>query len=232
MAKKINLIAMDGPAASGKTTIGEKIAQALNFFFLDTGVMYRAVTFAALDQLKTVDNESDVTRLSQSIKIEINVPSVKDGRSMDVLVDGVDVTWGIRTPEVESKVSKVSAYGGVRTALTEQQRRIGLRGNMVMVGRDIGTIVFPDANKKFYLDASPEERARRRYNEVHKRGVKTSYDDILLSIKRRDEIDSSRSIAPLKPAEDAQIIDTNGKTIDQVVEETLQLITQKTKSVA
>ena len=220
----VNLIAIDGPAASGKSTLAELIANKLNYFFFDTGVMYRAVALAALEQIKDLDDEEKVTDLANHIQIDVQPASVKDGRVMDVLVDGKDVTWQIRTPEVDHKVSKVSAYAGVRKAMTEQQRRIGKRGNMVMVGRDIGTVVFPDAQYKIYLEASPEERARRRFVEVQKRGESTSYDDILASIRKRDAVDSSRAVAPLKPAEDAYVLDSDGKTIEVVLEEVLKIL--------
>lgn len=228
----INLIAIDGPAASGKSTLAEKIAERLGYFFFDTGVMYRAVTLAALQQIKGVENEKAVTELANIIQIDVQPPSQADGRSVDVLLDGVDVTWQIRTHEVDRTVSKVSAYAGVRKAMTDQQRRIGQRGNMVMVGRDIGTVVFPDAKEKIYLDASPEERARRRFTEVQSRGEATTYDEILASIKRRDEIDSSRAVAPLKPAADAKVINSDGKSIDEVVDEALRYLCRESKNVA
>ena len=190
MAPK-NLIAIDGPAASGKTTLAEIIAQKLGYFYFDTGVMYRAATLEAIERLGSVDDEEKVSELAAGIRIDVRTPTVLDDRRMDVLVDGKDVTWEIRTPLVDRNVSKVSAYKDVRTALTEQQRRIGARGDMVMVGRDIGTVVFPDASKKIYLDASPEERAMRRYKENLCRGGKSTYEDILHSIRNRDKIDSS-----------------------------------------
>jgi cytidylate kinase len=130
----INLIAIDGPAASGKSTLAEKIAHELGFFYFDTGVMYRAVTLAALRQNILVEDETSVSSLASSIQIDVQKPSQADGRMMDVFVNGEDVTWQIRTPEVDRNVSKVSAYAGVRKAMTEQQRRIGERGQMVMVG--------------------------------------------------------------------------------------------------
>ena len=228
----INLIAIDGPAASGKSTLAERIAKKLGYFYFDTGVMYRAVTLAALERVKHVDDELKVTELANQIQIDVQPPSVEDGRVMDILVDGTDVTWKIRTPEVDHKVSKVSAYAGVRKAMTEQQRRIGARGNMVMVGRDIGTVVFPDAAYKLYLEASPEERARRRFIEVQKRGENTSYDEILASIKKRDAVDSSREVAPLKAAADAHVIDSDGKTIEDVVDEALAILSLDSRNVA
>ena len=219
-----NIIAIDGPAASGKSTLAEIIAQKLGYFYFDTGVMYRAATLEALERFKSVDNEVKVSELASQIQIDVQAPTVLDDRRMDVLVDGKDVTWEIRTPIVDKNVSKVSAYKGVRDALTEQQRRIGSRGNMVMVGRDIGTVVFPDASKKIFLDASPEERAMRRYKENLCRGGKSSYEDILISIKNRDKIDSSRSVAPLRIAEDACIINSDGKTVAQVVAEAMDYL--------
>ncbi len=225
------VIAIDGPAASGKSTLAEILAQKLGFFYFDTGVMYRAVTLAALDEFGNVDDEKSITELSYRIQIDVRPPSQKDGRVMDVLVDGRDVTWEIRTPRVDQNVSPVSAYRGVRTAMTEQQRRIGRRGDVVMVGRDIGTVVFPDARYKIYLDASAEERARRRYAEIVARGDSGSFEEILASIRRRDKIDSTRDIAPLKPAKDAIIIDTDGKTIDEVVQEALSYLNIKPKNV-
>ncbi len=228
----INLIAIDGPAASGKSTLAEIIAKKLGYFYFDTGVMYRAVTLAALVRLNSVDDEEKVTQLSNLIQIDVQPPSKQDGRVMDVLVDGEDVTWKIRKPEVDHNVSKVSAYSGVRKAMTDQQRRIGIRGNMVMVGRDIGTVVFPDAAHKIYLEASPEERARRRFVEVQKRGESASYEDILASIKKRDAVDSSRAVAPLKPADDAKVIDSDGKTIDEVVDEALRILSHDSENVA
>jgi CMP/dCMP kinase len=225
MAPK-NLIAIDGPAASGKSTLAEIIAQKLGYFYFDTGVMYRAATLEALERFGNVDDEQKVSELAGKIQIDVQAPSVLDDHRMDVLVDGRDVTWEIRTPLVDKNVSKVSAYKDVRTALTEQQRRIGARGNMVMVGRDIGTVVFPDAKKKIYLDASPEERAMRRYKENLCRGGKSTFEDILASIRNRDKIDSSRVVAPLRIADDACIINSDGKTVDQVVSEAMNYLAQ------
>lgn len=225
------VIAIDGPAASGKSTLAEKLAKRLGFFYFDTGVMYRAVTLAVMEHGMHVDDEGAVTELANQITIDVQPPSKKDGRVMDVLVDGKDITWEIRTPIVDLNVSRVSAYAGVRTAMTNQQRRIGMRGDVVMVGRDIGTVVFPDAVYKIYLDASPEERASRRFKEKIARGENASYDEILSSIKRRDQIDSTRAIAPLKAAQDAIIIDTDGKTIEEVLEETLSYLHIKPKNV-
>lgn len=217
-------IAVDGPAASGKSTIAELLAQSLGYLYFDTGVMYRAVTLAALRQLERVTDERAVTHLAETVHIDVREASQDDGRKSDVLLDGVDITWEIRAPEVDANVSVVSAYPGVRVAMTEQQRRIGKRGKVVMVGRDIGTVVLPDADLKVYMDASVEERARRRYDEVRQRGEAADYEAILTSMWRRDEIDSTRKVAPLRPAEDAVIVSTDGLSIEQVLEKIQALV--------
>lgn len=219
-----NTIAIDGPAASGKSTAGEMLALRLGYLFFDTGILYRAVTLAALQQLHAVGDEQRVDRLAEEVQIDVRKPSLEDGRKVDVYLDGVDVTWDIRTPTVEADVSQVSAYPGVRLAMIDQQRRIGRRGQVVMIGRDIGTVVLPDADLKVYLDASAEERARRRYAENIKRGIDTPYEEILRSIRNRDTIDSTRAVAPLKPADDAVIVNTDGMTIDEVVDRLYALV--------
>ena len=217
-------IAIDGPAASGKTTLGMLLAEALCYLFLDTGVMYRAVTWAALQRGVALDDEQALKDLAESADIDVRLPSKADGRTSDVLIDGQDVTWEIRLPEVEANVSVVSAYPGVRRALTVQQHRIGSRGRIVMVGRDIGTVVMPDADLKIYLDASMEERARRRYEEVRRRGEQASLEVILRGIRERDRIDSSRQLAPLRPAENAVILNSDGLDAREVLEEVLALV--------
>lgn len=221
-------IAIDGPAASGKSTLGKLLADGLGYLFFDTGVMYRAVTWAALEHSLPIQDEAAVTLLAEEAVIDIQPPSKPDGRNCDILIDGRDVTWDIRSAEVERHVSPVSVYPGVRQALTLQQRRIGLRGKVVMVGRDIGTVVLPEAELKIYLIASAEERARRRYNEVVARDGHASYEAILATIRQRDQIDSTRVVAPLRPAADAVILDTDQMDVQQVLEAVRSLI-QKTK---
>lgn len=221
------IIAMDGPAASGKSTVGILLAKKLDYLYFDTGIMYRAVTWAALQQLNAVNDEGQVVKLAETVQIDVRPPSQTDGRQVDVLLDGVDITWDIRRPEVEANVSQVSAYGGVRTAMTAQQRRIGQRGRVVMVGRDIGTVVLPEAELKIYLDASVEERARRRCEELRQRGQPADYEKILAAMKKRDRIDSTRAIAPLRPANDAVRICSDGISAEQVVEKILELIENK-----
>jgi len=220
---KPSTIAIDGPAASGKTTVGKQLADYLGYLLFDTGLMYRAVTWAALHQQVPVNDEALVTELANLIKIDVLPPTKKDGRTCDVEVDGIDVTWEIRKHEVDANVSVVAAYPGVRKAMTVQQRRVGMRGKVVMVGRDIGTVVLPEANLKIYLDASVEERARRRLVELQSRGESADMDAILTSMRRRDEIDSTRDVAPLRPADDAIIIDSDHLDAQQVLEKLIDL---------
>ena len=218
-----SIIAIDGPAASGKSTLGLKIAEALGYLFFDTGVMYRAVTWIALDHDIDVKDEKKVTALAEETPIDVAPASRPDGRACDVLVAGKDITWETRLPAVDANVSVVSAYRGVRAALSRQQRRIGQRGKVVMVGRDICTVVLPEADLKIYLDASAEERAKRRFEEMSARGVKVSYDDILAKVIERDRIDSTRDVAPLKAADDAVVIDSDRMNVEEVFEKVMAL---------
>lgn len=213
------IVAIDGPAASGKTTIANRLAADWNYLFFDTGVMYRAVTWLALQKDISTKDEEAVSAIAYQVKIDVLPPSQEDGREYDVIADGIDVTWFIREQRVDKKVSRVSAYPGVRKALTIQQRRIGLRGEVIMVGRDIGTVVLPEADLKVYLDASVEERARRRYQQRLDRGEKPDYDKILKTLQKRDRIDSTREVAPLCAADDAVIINTDNLDIAEVVSE-------------
>lgn len=220
-------IAIDGPAASGKSTLGAALAQHLGYLYFDTGVMYRAVTWAALQRQIDIEDELAVTRLAEAVSIDVRPPSKTDGRQYDVICDSEDVTWAIREPRVDQHVSPVSVYPGVRSAMTAQQRRIGLQGNVIMVGRDIGTVVLPEAQLKIYLDATVEERAHRRYHEVQTRGNHASaqtFDQILAAMQRRDAIDSGRATAPLKPAVDAVIIDSTQMDVPHVIAAVEKLI--------
>lgn len=217
-------IAIDGPAASGKSTLAEKLAAHLDYLYFDTGIMYRAVTLVALRKLGAVNDEAQVSDIAQVIQIDARPPSNTDGRKFDVLVDGQDVTWEIRAPEIDANVSKVASYPLVRKFMTEQQRRIGLRGHVVMVGRDIGTVVLPEAELKIYLDASVEERARRRYQEMVADGSQIPFNEVLDSMRCRDQKDTTRSVAPLKIADDAHVINSDGITIEEVIKKVVQLI--------
>lgn len=186
--------------------------------------MYRAVTFLALSRSIPIPNEEQVTSLAEQVQIDILPPDVNDGRQYTVRADGRDITWEIRSREVDASVSPVSAYAGVRRAMTAQQRRIGLKGRVVMVGRDIGTVVLPEANLKIYLDATEEERARRRYLERVQRGEPVEYAAVLREIQRRDQIDSSRSVAPLKQADDAVYIDSTGLSVAEVMARVVEIV--------
>lgn len=220
-----NIIAIDGPAASGKSTLGLRLAEALGYLFFDTGIMYRAVTWMALHHGIDVGDEAAVTAQAEKTQIEIAPASQSDGRACDILIEGQDITWETRAPEVEAHVSVVAAYPGVRRALSEQQRRIGLRGRVVMVGRDIGTVVLPEADLKIYLDASAGQRAKRRSDEILARGGAAEYDAILSKVIERDRIDSTRDVAPLVAAADAVTIDSDALTADEVFEKALALCT-------
>ncbi len=219
-----SVIALDGPASSGKSTVGALVAGRLNYLFFDSGVMYRAVTLAALLRRIPITDEAAVSALAESVQIDVLPPLFNDGRQCTVLLDKEDVTWAIRAPEVDAAVSQVSAYARVRQVLTGQMRAIARRGRILMAGRDIGTVVLPDAELKIYLDASAEERAQRRYAEQAGRGGKESYDDILAAIRKRDAFDSSREHAPLIGAADAATVDTTGLSVSQVVSRLLALI--------
>ncbi len=217
------IIAIDGPAGSGKSTIGKLLAEYLDYLYFDTGVMYRAVTLAAINQGIDIENESRVSSIAKNVKIDFQTPTINDGRDCDILMEGQDVTWDIRSPEVDAKVSIVSAYPKVRLVLSEKQRQIGLQGRVVMMGRDIGTVVLPEADLKIYLDASLEERVRRRYHERIQRREDVDYDSILAMLRERDRIDSTREFAPLKPADDSIVIDTDGLNIQQVFAKIVEL---------
>ena len=217
------IIAIDGPAASGKSTLALRLAQELGYLYFDTGVMYRAVTLVAVQQAVDIEDEQAVTRIALEIDLDVRPPTQRDGRQYDVLMDGEDITWEIRSPEVDKNVSQVSIYAGVRQAMTQVQRQIGLRGDVVMVGRDIGTVVLPEADLKIYLDASVEARAWRRFDECEARGENVNYEVILAQMRDRDHLDSTREIAPLRAAKDAVILDSTAMDAGKVFTTALSL---------
>jgi cytidylate kinase len=218
------IITIDGPAASGKSTIGRHLADYLNYLFFDTGVMYRAVTWIALQKNADLKNASEITEIAETSELDVRPPSQNDGRFCDILANGKDITWDIRKPAVDANVSLVSSYSGVRKVLTEQQRKIGRRGKVVMLGRDIGTVVLPEAGLKIYLDASPQIRAQRRHIEKIQRGEQSNQVQILEDMIERDRFDSTRQIAPLKPAEDAIVLSTDQMDIHQVLKKIIGLL--------
>lgn len=213
--------------ASGKSTLANNLANALGYLYFDTGAMYRAVTLAALQRGVSPEDEAGLETLAREAHIDLYPPSLDDGRQYDVLLDGVDSTWDLRKPDVEAHVSQVSAYPGVRAALTEQQRRIGLRGAVVMAGRDIGTVVLPEADLKLFLTASQETRAQRRFEELQARGDKTTYDEVLEALRQRDEFDTHRTVAPLRPADDAVILNSDGMEAEEVLARALEITRQR-----
>ncbi|MGE5431641.1 MAG: (d)CMP kinase [Syntrophomonadaceae bacterium] len=212
MAKNI-IITIDGPAGSGKSTSARLVAKNLGFTYLDTGAMYRAITYLALKQ-NVIKDESSVVSLAEKARLELKFV---DGKT-EVVLNGEDVTEAIRSYEVNSNVSEVSRIPGVRTALVQKQQEIGRNTSIVAEGRDTGTVVFPDADVKIFLTASLSKRAQRRLKEFQEKGENLSLDDIEGNIRKRDLIDSSREVSPLTKAEDAIEIDTSSITVDEEVE--------------
>ena len=221
MSRPRPVIAIDGPAGVGKSTTSREIARRLGYTLVDTGALYRGVALAAREQGISWDDEAAVTALCP--RLRIGFVSQEDGPPR-LLLDGVDRGDHIRTPEMSSGASQVSAYPGVRRALLGIQRELGKDGGVVLEGRDIGTVVFPDAEVKLFLTASAEERARRRVQDLKSRGTEVDYDELLAQIKARDEADSTRAIAPLRPAEDAVILDSTHLDMDAVVKHVLELV--------
>jgi cytidylate kinase len=217
------VVAIDGPAGAGKSTIAKLAAGKLGFAYIDTGAMYRAVTWKLLQT-----GEAFSPELAGKLANEICITFRPENAVNRVFVDGTEVTDAIRTAEVTGLVSKVAAVPEVRTAMVDQQRRMGEEGGIVMDGRDIGTYVLPNAEVKIYQIASVEVRAKRRYIENQEKGIETSMDDVIADVKKRDYIDSHRAFAPLRPAEDAVHLDTDNLTIDEVVEAVLKIIEEKT----
>jgi len=221
------VIAIDGPAGAGKTTVAKDLAARLGAILFDTGALYRSVTLAALRSGIALDDAAALERLAVESQIDIRPGSVADGRLIDVLLDGEDVTWAIRTPEVDTAVSEVSAHQGVRTALLPVQRRIASGIAIVMVGRDIASVVVPDAGVKIYLDASVAERARRRAKDLRAQGVVVSDDEVEADLKARDAYDSSREHAPLTESHDAIHVDTDHLSIPAVVDRLESLVHER-----
>jgi cytidylate kinase len=218
------VIAVDGSAASGKSTIGRRLAAYLGYPFLDTGIMYRAITLAALRRGIALTDEVALSSLALSVRMDVGLPQPGSNGTATITIDGEDVTGALRTPDVEEVVSLVSRVAGVRSALVQKQREIAARREIVMAGRDIGTVVLPDADLKIYLDASLQERAARRHREFARLGRDVAEEEVLQDIRRRDQIDSERAVSPLRPAGDAVTIDTDGLDLDQVMERVLALV--------
>jgi cytidylate kinase len=212
-------IAIDGPAGVGKSTVGEGVARRLGYLYVDTGAMYRALTWLALQRGIDLTDGPRLGQLARETSIEITPPHIADGRQYTVLVNGRDVTWDIRSPEVDQYVSQVSAHPEVRAVLVARQQELANARSVVMVGRDIGTVVLPHADLKIYLTASAEERARRRLRELATRDPAAipSFDALLADIQRRDFIDRRQ----MRPADDAVLVATDNLTAEQVIERIL-----------
>ncbi len=220
-------IAIDGPAGAGKSTIGALVAERLGYLYLDTGAMYRAVALAAHRKTIDPDDAARLAALAGAARITIGPPTTQDGRAYTVLLDGSDVTWEIRSAEIDRIVSQVARVSGVRDAMVAQQRMLAERGRVVMVGRDIGTVVLPDAEKKIFLTASAGERARRREEELASRGERRPRQDLLNEILRRDRLDTERVVSPLKAADDAVVVQTDGLSVKEALERVLGAISQR-----
>jgi cytidylate kinase len=217
------IIAIDGPAGSGKSTVARGLARRLGFTYLDSGAMYRVVTLAALESGTDLADGEVLGRLAAGSEIELRE---REGEGAQVLLDGRDVSEEIRTPGVTGASSEVAAHPQVRRAMLEKQRGLIAQGDWVVEGRDIGTVVAPDAALKVFLTAAPAERARRRAEELRRRGIEVEAEDVHRAIEQRDMLDSTRSAAPLRQAEDAVTIDTTGLDADRVIDEVAVLAEQ------
>jgi cytidylate kinase len=214
------IIAIDGPSGAGKGTVARAVARELGYRHIDSGAMYRAVGWQALREQVPFEDEAAIARLAERSHIELT--------STSVVIDGRDITRDIRTPEIDRAATAVARLPRVRAALVERQRQLGANGGIVMEGRDIGTVVFPTADVKIYLDAAPDERARRRASDPAHTGVPAAVSEVATLLTQRDEQDRTRTASPLYAAPEAHVIDTTGKGVDEVVGEVMRVIRKKT----
>ena len=214
------IVAIDGPAGAGKSTVAKILAKRLGFLYIDTGAMYRALTLKALDNNIDISNEYKINELA--LKTNIDLRSNPDG-SLSIILDGKDVSLEIRQPRITQVVSDVSKIKGVRQVLVKMQRELGQKGNCVLEGRDIGTVVFPHAEKKFFIDATADVRVNRRFKELKGLNQDIAENDVAKDLSNRDKIDSTREVSPLRKAEDAIYIDTTKLSIEEVVSKMLEL---------
>ena len=204
-------IAMDGPAGSGKSTIAQQLAEKLDYLYLNSGSMYRAMTLLSLREGEDPTNVSMLTKLAKNCRIDF----IDNGKT--TLLNGEDVSDALRTPEIDRAIVNIAKIPDVRHEMVKQQRRIGEKGGIIVEGRDVTTVVFPDADLKFYISASVEERAKRRFIEQKAKGIETTLEQVRQEIRERDQMDESREHSPLRTAEDAIVLDTTGMTINQAV---------------
>ena len=217
MTRRI-VIAIDGPSGSGKSTVGRRLAERLGYRYIDTGAMYRVAALMARELSIDIDDEDKLTRVCSDMEILF----VQEGDEVKTFCKGQDVSEAIRKPEISELASEISTKKAVRDILVEMQRRMGAGGGVVAEGRDIGTVVFSGAKLKFFLDSTPEERGKRRFNELLEKGIWVSLKETVAEMRRRDQRDQRRRLAPLRKAEDALVIDSTHMTIDEVVEKMLE----------
>ena len=217
------IVAIDGPAGSGKGTITKLIAEKRNLVSIDTGAMYRCVTLDSLNKGIEPNNIEGIKSVLENINIELT----KVNGEQKVFLNGKDVTSEIREPKVDDVVAKYAAIKQIRDKVTPMQRKMGETQNIIMEGRDIGTVVFPNADVKIFLDCSVEERAKRRYKQDIEKGIETTYEEVLKSIKERHKLETERDIAPFIKADDAIVVDSTNMSIDEVVETILKIIDEK-----
>jgi len=225
MEKRL-VITVDGPAGSGKSTVSKILAERISYVYLDTGLLYRAIAYKAMQRGIYIENDEALRELCNDIHIPIET-----GGDMKVLIDGEDVSDNVRTEEIGMLASSISAISGVRDALLPLQRNAGKYGGIVTEGRDMGTVVFPSADVKFYLDADVDERANRRYEQLIEDGGNAKLDEVRRGLEMRDQRDMGRKVAPLKPAQDSAVIDTTGIDIEKVVKMMVAIVEERSKGV-
>lgn len=225
MRKNGLIIAIDGPAGSGKSTLAKQLAKRLGYLYIDTGAMYRALTWKAITKRIQLSDEKRLKKMAGETDLDLKVENDK----ARVTVDGRDVSEEIRTPLISNNVSTVAKQKGVRECMVQLQRRVGDKGGVVLEGRDIGTVVFPDAEVKFYIEADLEERARRRQQDMKEDGIDLSLEKIKQDLRHRDEVDQTRKVSPLKPAIDAHIINSTTLSIEEKTEMAFKIVQEALK---
>lgn len=218
-------IAIDGPSGAGKSTISRKAAEKFGFIYVDTGAIYRTIGLATKIRGVSLDDTAAVIELLPTLEIELKY---NDAGEQHMYLDGNDVSRDIRLPEVSMLASKVSAIPEVRAFLVDMQRGMAEKYDVIMDGRDIGTVILPNADLKIFLTADVRDRARRRYEELHAKGMEKPFDEVLAEMEKRDEQDTQRAAAPLKAADDAVLLDTSGNTLEESIDEVCRLISEKT----